>query len=196
MRFLRIFILLSFLLISDSFQMFAYLTRGEPVLSYMIKYSKEGSDLSEMKKTIIEARIRNGFTLIEGASDFQQKVVTGSYIKPALVFFFAQKDERCNSLWSELEPLVSRVKEKSNCFAVDVFYDTEVEEDHRENQNYKIAQQCLSSGGIPFSFPSIVFFSQGMMCSSRQAVFSGNINVSQVEQLVTQIWREKAIFGS
>jgi hypothetical protein len=191
MQYFKVGFVLLLLVGSNFVQVLAYLTNGEPVLSYVIKYASEAAALPEVKRPIILGEERDGFKCINGFEAFQQTVIQGSQARPVVVLFFAQRQEESQRLWSQLAALTQQVSNRPDFVAVDVFQDADVDQDQKDNQNYKIAMKCLDAAGLKFSFPAVVFFSNGLMCASKQAVLMGNINPVMVSKIVEQLFIER-----
>ena len=170
----------------------AYVPPCQPLMTAITKFTQQYHSRAGIKsKDFVPVHIekRDGFACIEGVEAFEQAVVQASHARPVLVFFFAQRDLQSQKLWHTLQPLVKEMgsgeHKKTDFVAVDIFQGSGAE---LENQNYQIAIRCMESVGIAsMQLPVVVFFKDGLMCSTRQAVFAGEVQPAQVKLAVQQL---------
>lgn len=137
-----------------------------------------------------EVEERDGFACINGSEAFNQKVVQASHARPVVVFFFAQRDSLSQSIWQQLLPLAKQQQDekKQDFIAIDIFQNIDAE----DNQNYQIAMKCLGTAGFEaIKLPVVVFFKDGLMCSSPQAILMGEVNPGMVQQIAAKLAAEK-----
>jgi thioredoxin-like negative regulator of GroEL len=133
---------------------------------------------------------RDGFACINGSEAFNQKVVLASHARPVVVFFFAQRDFLSQSIWQQLLPLAQQQQDekKQDFVAVDIFQNIDAE----DNQNYQIAMKCVGTAGFEaIKLPVVVFFKDGLMCSSPQAILMGEVTPGMVRQIAEKLTAEK-----
>ena len=168
----------------------AYVPSFQPLMATITKFSQRQKSAGKPKDFVpVHIEERDGFACIDGVDAFEQAVVQASHARPVTVFFFAQRDEHSQKLWHMLQPLVrelgSGADKKTDFVAVDIFQGSGEEQ---ENQNYQIAVRCMESIGRPsMQLPVVVFFKDGLMCSTRQAVLTGEVQPETVRGVVQQL---------
>lgn len=170
----------------------AYVPSCQPLMMAVTKFTQQQRpDVVIKGKDFVPVHIeeRDGFACIDGVDAFEQAVVQASHARPVLVFFFAQRDLQSQKLWQMLQPLVKELgtgqDKKTDFVAVDIFRGSGEE---LENQNYQIAIRCMESVGMPsMQLPVVVFFKDGLMCSTRQAIFTGNVQLPRVKLVMQQL---------
>lgn len=165
----------------------AYVPACQPLIPTVIKFSQQNKKSKDFIPVSIETR--DGFACIDGIDAFEQAVVQSSHARLVVVFFFAQRDLLSQKMWQTLRPLVREIgfgkDKKADFVAVDIFQGSGADS---ENQNYQIAVRCMESVGMPsMQLPIMVFFKDGLMCSSPRAILVGQVKPSSVKKLVKSL---------
>lgn len=163
----------------------------QPLLREVIRFSQEPSfgsaavleenvaePIPDFKPIAVEER--RGIPCIRGFAAFQQKVMQASHARPVMVFFYGERNESSVRLWDELPAFAQRLDKKVDVVAVNVFQPTDGTAD---DENYQLVIRCLETIKIKeFELPVILFFKDGLMCSSEPAIFRGDIDLKVVEK--------------
>lgn len=171
----------------------------QPLLGDVVGMAQEqfNTTLQELQQkkpdfTPAHAEELDGFICINGFNAFDQKVVQASYAKPVVVLFFAQRDLASKTLWYQLQPVMknlqaqaAEVKKMPDFVAIDIFQKSDGDTD---NQNYQIALRCMDAvGKQSFQLPVVVFFKEGQMCSSDQAILVGDVSPALVRAITNKL---------
>lgn len=165
----------------------AYVPACQPLMPIITKFSQQNQKPKDFVPVSIEER--DGFACINGIDAFEQAVVQASHARLVVVFFFAQRDFLSQKMWHMLRPLVKEIGlgqgKKADFVAMDIFQSSGAES---ENQNYQIAVKCMESVGIAsMQLPVMVFFKDGLMCSSPQAIFAGEVQPLRIKKMVQKL---------
>lgn len=180
--------IISFLFVINFVSVYSYVPQRQPLTVGYIGFMQQMSDLQKRATTLVAQQTaydpaavieREGFTCINGFGAFEQRVIQASQARPVLVFFYAQRDVASQELWTQLQPIVQLKKSEVDFVALDIY--EQVSGAEEDDQNYRIAKQCFGTVGFKqFNIPAVVFFKEGLMCSSPEAIFSGSVPPTQV----------------
>lgn len=172
----------------------------QPLLTEVIRFSQEpslvnagisaesvGQPIQDFKPIVVEER--DGIACISGFAAFEQKVVQASHARPVMVFFYGERNENSRRLWDKLPDVAQQLDKKVDVVAVNIFQPTDGTPD---DQNYQLVIRCLKTIEIKeFELPVILFFKDGLMCSSAEAIFRGDIDLKVVEGIIQRLLLEK-----